>query len=328
MAHQKPRYAFDPDFVPYLSELPTVQDFSTTEKIQAMRAMRDASFEPFPPRQDVVVEDRSIPGLGDAPEVPIRLYRPAAETRQPSGKRGGFLEIHGGGFMMGNLDMMDGWCQTIAAETDLVVLSVDYRLAPEAPFPAGLEDCYAALEWLHAEASALGVDPARIAIGGQSAGGGLAAGLALMARDKGGPAICYQLLEIPELDDRLDTPSMRAFEDTPFWNRPNAIQSWKHYLGPDHQGEPSIYAAPARATDLAGLPPAYVSTMEFDPLRDEGLRYGMDMLAAGVSVELHNYAGTFHGSAFLPQAEPTKRNNEEIVRLLRRRLSEGSSARD
>ncbi len=141
-----------------------------------------------------------------------------------------------------------------------------------------------------------------------------------MARDRGGPAICYQLLEIPELDDRLDTPSMLAFQDTPFWNRPNAVFSWQHYLGPDHEGEPSIYAAPSRATDLSGLPSAYVSTMEFDPLRDEGLRYAMGMLEAGVSVELHNYAGTFHGSAFLPQAEPTKRNTLEIIQILKRRL--------
>jgi acetyl esterase/lipase len=143
-----------------------------------------------------------------------------------------------------------------------------------------------------------------------------------MARDQGFPALCFQLLEIPELDDRLDTPSMLAFQDTPFWNRPNAVWSWKHYLGPKHKGEPSIYAAPSRATvkQLAGLPSAYVSTMEFDPLRDEGIRYAMGMLEAGVSVELHNYAGTFHGSAFLPQAEPSKRNAEEIVAILRRRL--------
>jgi acetyl esterase/lipase len=235
-------------------------------------------------------------------------------------------EIHGGGFMLGDVEMMDEWCQMIAALADAVVASVEYRLAPEHPFPAGIEDCHAGLVWLAREAPALGIDPDRIAIAGQSAGGGLAAGLALMARDRGEPAICFQLLEIPELDDRLDTPSMRAFTDTPFWNRPNAIQSWKHYLGPDlgpdHEGEPSIYAAPARAKveDLVGLPPAYVSTMEFDPLRDEGIRYAAAMLEAGVSVELHSYAGTFHGSAFLPQAEPTRRNNEEIVTILRRRL--------
>ena len=116
---------------------------------------------------------------------------------------------------------------------------------------------------------------------------------------------------------------MLAFQDTPFWNRPNAVFSWQHYLGPNHEGDPSIYAAPSRASakELIGLPPAYVSTMEFDPLRDEGIRYAALMLEAGISVELHSYAGTFHGSAFLPQAEPTRRNNQEIVTILRRRLN-------
>ena len=113
---------------------------------------------------------------------------------------------------------------------------------------------------------------------------------------------------------------MRAFDDTPLWNRPNAVWSWKHYLGPDHQGEPEPYAAPARAKDLAGLPPAYVSTMEFDPLRDEGLVYAMRLLEAGVSVELHSYAGTFHGSSLVPQAEPSRRNAEEVMYVLRRAL--------
>lgn len=310
-------YAFDKDFIPYLPELPTVQDFSTVEKIQAMRAMRGEALQPLPPRDDVAMDDRAIAGLGEAPDIPIRIYRPTKSSDTP---RPGFLEIHGGGFILGNIEMMDGWCQMIAAEVDVIVVSVEYRLAPEDPFPAGIEDCYAVLHWIHDNADELGIDPDRVAIGGQSAGGGIAAGLALMARDKGGPPICYQLLEIPELDDQLDTPSMLAFQDTPFWNRPNAVFSWKHYLGPDHRGEPSIYAAPARAKDLSGLPPSYVSTMEFDPLRDEGLRYAMGMLAAGVSVELHNYAGTFHGSAFLPEAEPTKRNTEEIVRILQRRL--------
>ncbi len=328
-------YEFDKDFLPFLGEIPTVQDYSTAEKIQEIRAMRDETFEPVPKRDDVELEDRQIDGRDGAPKVGVRIYRPARPSPEPSEEPlPGFLEIHGGGFIFGTVDMMDGWCQMIAARVGVVVVSVDYRLAPEHPFPAGIEDCYAALEWMHAHASELRIDPARIAIGGQSAGGGLAAGLALLARDRGGPPICFQLLEIPEIDDRLDTPSMLVFQDTPFWNRPNAVYSWQHYLGRttsdssadasprDARGDdgPSIYAAPARAEDLAGLPPAYVSTMEFDPLRDEGIRYAAAMLEAGVSVELHSYAGTFHGSAFVPEAEPTRRNNEEIVQILRRRL--------
>ena len=313
------QYAYDPDFLPALDQIPTVGDYSTAEKIQAMRAMRVEAQQLPAHRSDVVRQDRVVPASGSQPAVPIRIYTPAAATKAP---RACVYEIHGGGFMFGTLDMMDPWCESICAALDAVVVSVDYRLAPEHPFPAGIDDCYAGLRWTAAHAAELGIDPARLAIAGQSAGGGLAAGLALMARDKGGPAIAYQLLEIPELDDRLDTPSMLAFQDTPFWNRPNAVWSWKHYLGPDHRGTPSIYAAPARATvaQLKGLPPAYVSTMEFDPLRDEGIRYAAAMLEAGVSVELHNYAGTFHGSAFVTEAEPSKRNAEEIVTILRKRL--------
>src|SRR5207247_8429091 len=136
------------------------------------------------------------------------------------------------------------------------VVSVDYRLAPEDPFPAGLEDCYAALRWIHDRAEDLGVDRERIGVIGGSAGGGLAAGLALLARDRGGPSLCFQFLGIPELDDRLDTPSMRAFVDTPLWNRPNAELSWPYYLG-ESTGDVSPYAAPARAPDLRGLPQPY-----------------------------------------------------------------------
>ena len=249
------------------------------------------------------------------------------------------MEIHGGGFILGSIEMMDPWCQKIAAEVDAVVVSVEYRLAPEHPYPAGMHDCYAALCWMSDHAEELGIDARRIAIAGQSAGGGLAAGTALFARDQGGPALCYQLLEIPEIDDRLDTPSMRAFDDTPFWNRPNAVWSWKHYLGestapgestaetdpieprdePDRPAPP-IYAAPARAEDVSGLPPTYLSTMELDPLRDEGLRYAMRLLEAGVSVELHNYAGAFHGGAFFPEAEPSRRNALEVTEILKDRL--------
>lgn len=312
--------AYDPDFAEILPLLPTVNDTSTLEKVQAIRAERMGGFlgAEVPDREDVTKEDRSVPGREGDPEVPLRIYRPTAAA---TGLRGAVFEIHGGGFLFGDIAMMDPWCQRIAADLDAIVVSVEYRLAPEDPFPAGIEDCYAALQWTAANADALGVDPQRIAIAGQSAGGGLAAGTALMARDRGGPALCFQLLEIPELDDRLETPSMLACDDTPLWNRPNAVWSWKHYLGPEHEGEVSPYAAPARAKDLAGLPPAYVSTMEFDPLRDEGILYALGMLQAGVPVELHSYPGTFHGSALLPTADVSRRGTAEVIDALRRALA-------
>ena len=304
---------YDPDFQAILPLLPTEMDLSSPEKVQATRDNRALFGEPPPARDDVLAEDRQVPGPDGAPDVSIRIYRPKQAAQGPLP---GVLEIHGGGFMFGSIDMMDPWCQRVSAEVGAVVVSVEYRLAPEHPFPAGVEDCYAALTWTAREAAALGIDPKRIAVAGQSAGGGLAAATALLARDRGGPELCFQLLEIPELDDRLETPSMTAFTDTPLWNRPNAIWSWRHYLGPDHEGEVSPYAAPSRAEDLSNLPPAYVSTMEFDPLRDEGILYALRMLQAGVSVELHSYAGTFHGSGLLPHADASLRNVEEVVHLL------------
>ena len=207
----------------------------------------------------------------------------------------------------------------VAKDLGALVAAVEYRLAPEDPFPAGLEDCYATLCWLHDEASALGVDTARVGVGGQSAGGGLTAATVLLARDRGGPPVCFQFLGIPELDHRLETASMRAFIDTPIWNRPNAEASWRFYLG-DDPGEVSPYASPAIASDLRGLPPAYVTTMEFDPLRDEGIVYALRLMEAGVSVELHSYPGTFHGSALMTTAAVSRRGTAEMMIALRRGL--------
>lgn len=315
-------YAIDDDFADVLRLLPSVTDFSTLEKIQKVRAFQAETLITMPDRDGVVKHDRTVPGPEGAPAVPVRIYRPVAESDRPAPC---VVEIHGGGFMLGSIEMMDAWCQYVVSKVGCVIVSVEYRLAPEHPFPAGLEDCYAALCWTASNAAELGVDPTRIAVAGQSAGGGLAAATALLARDRQGPALCFQLLEIPELDDRLDTPSMKSFTDTPVWNRPNAEWSWRHYLGPDcfgpdYDGEVSPYAAPARATDLRNLPPAYVSAMEFDPLRDEDIFYAMRLLEAGVSVELHSFAGTFHGSAQVPRADASRRNLEEVVAVLRRRL--------
>jgi len=207
----------------------------------------------------------------------------------------------------------------VARDLGAVVVTVEYRLAPEHPFPAGLEDCYRTLQWMHDEAPALGIDVTRIGVGGQSAGGGLSAATALLARDRGGPPLCFQFLGIPELDHRLETTSMRTFVDTPIWHRRNAELSWQYYLG-DNPTEVSPYASPAIAADLSGLPPAYVTTMEFDPLRDEGIMYALRLMEAGVSVELHSYPGTFHGSAVLPTAAVSRRANAELLTILRRGL--------
>lgn len=310
--------AYDPELLGMIPLLPTVTDFSSPDALREVREGTDAYFAGSVGQlAGVVREDRAVPGQVGAPDVAVRLYRP---EDAPTGPLPAVLEIHGGGFMTGSIAMMDPWCDRVALEFGALVVSVEYRLAPEHPFPAGIEDCYAALCWLAEAAGELGVDPGRIVIAGQSAGGGLAAGTALMARDRGGPAPCFQLLEIPELDDRLDTPSMRQFTDTPLWNRPNAEWSWKHYLGPDHEGDVSPYAAPSRAEDLRGLPPAFVSVMEFDPLRDEGIVYAMRLLEAGVSTELHAYPGAFHGSALVTTAGVSQQSSRDAFRALGRAL--------
>jgi acetyl esterase/lipase len=229
--------------------------------------------------------------------------------------------IHGGGFVVGNIETEHLGAAMMAAHVGALVVSVEYRLAPEHTYPAALHDCYSALRFLHDEAPALGVDRERIALVGASAGGGLSAATALFARDRFGPAVCFQMLHIPELDDRLETPSMQKFVDSPIWNRPLAEKSWRYYLG-DLFGSDDVpaYAAPSRATDLSGLPPAYVSTAENDPLRDEGILYALGLLQAGVSVELHQFPGTFHGSAMVVTAEVSRRAQEESTRVLRRVL--------
>ena len=275
----------------------------------------------LPEAETLEIEDRLVPGWEGDPDVPVRVYRPRRAAGDGAATAPGIVFIHGGGFMIGSVDTEHMGAVQVAGDTGAVVVSVDYRLAPEDPYPAALHDCYAALSWLHTEAGALGVDRDRVAVMGASAGGGLSAALALLARDLGGPALCFQMLQIPELDDRLETPSMQEFVDSPLWNRPLAVQSWKAYLGELH-GSPDVpaHAAPSRATDLSGLPPAYISTAEHDPLRDEGIAYALGLLHAGVSVELHQFPGTFHGSALVTTAAVSKRAQRESVLVVRRAL--------
>jgi len=321
-------YAIDPQLAAVIPLL-KLGDFSDVPAARAALAAMLADINAGVDTSGLTIEDRVIDGP-DGTELPVRVYRPVTAAARGAAVGAGdplpaVLHIHGGGFAVGSVDTELGGCVQLACKVGAVVVSVEYRLAPEHPFPAAIEDCYAALCWLDAEAAALGVDRGRIAVFGGSAGGGLAAGLALVARDRGGPRLCFQFLGIPELDDRLETPSMLRFVDTPMWNRPNAVQSWKHYLG-DAPGPVSPYAAPARAENLAGLPPAFVSTMEFDPLRDEGITYALRLLQAGVSVELHQYPGTFHGSAMVTTAAVSRRQAAETIEVMQRALNRAGGA--
>jgi len=295
----------DPELHAIVALLPDTS--GAFDDIPAARAMFDEWLPtgPVAGEEDLEITDEVVAG------VPLRIYRP----RGVDGDLPGILYLHGGGFCIGSIDTEHAGAVGMATATRSVVVSVDYRLAPEYPYPAGLEDCYTGLQWL---ADLDGVDTARLAVHGQSAGGGLAAATALLARDRGGPALCFQSLGIPELDDRLETPSMVAFTDTPMWSRVQTIKSWEYYLG----GKPADqYAAPARADDLSGLPPAYVATCELDPLRDEGITYAMRLLAAGVSVELHTYPGAFHGAMLVPTAKVVQRMHGELIGALNRALA-------
>jgi acetyl esterase/lipase len=227
--------------------------------------------------------------------------------------------MHGGGFVIGSVDSHHDMAVQAAITAESVVVSVDYRLAPEHPYPAALDDCYSALTWVRAEAASLGVDTMRIAVAGISAGACLAAALALLARDRGGPLIAAQCLAQPSLDDRPTTLSRRTFVDTPVWSRESNRLSWHHYL----RGVTDIpeYAAPARAKDLAGLPSAYIAVCELDALRDESMTYASRLLEADVSVELHLYPGTFHGSQRIMKAEVSRRMQSEWNDSLRRAVA-------
>ncbi len=316
------KYNYDAELAAAVSFLPVV-DISDPARLRAQLHTMAQGFQmgPAADTSALDVEDRFIAGLDGAPEVRVRVYTP----KERSAAVPGVLYVHGGGFVLGSIELEHTISSAIATRLGIVLVSVEYRLAPEHPYPAGLDDCFAALQWLAANAVTLGVDQARIGVVGQSAGAGLCAGLTLRARDQGGPALCFQYLGMPELDDRLDTVSMRTFDDTPLWNRPNAILSWKHYLGegyrPGGDGVP-LYAAPARAgeSDLRGLPPAYISAMEFDPLRDEGVLYALKLMQAGVPVELHTYPGTFHGSSMLADAAVTRRQMNEMFEVIGRGL--------
>jgi acetyl esterase len=239
------------------------------------------------PREQVAgVTDRQIPG--PAGNLPIRIYRPAGPSPWPA-----LVYFYGGGWSLGTLDTCDGVCRALTNAARCVSVAVSYRLAPEHKFPAAVQDCYAGASWVAAHAAELGVDAGRIAVGGDSSGGNLAAAVTLLARDRGGPGFVHQLLVYPNTDYQAGTDSMRDMADSPFFN-PTAVDwYWGLYLSSPADGANPL-ASPLRAADLRGLPPATVITAEYDPLRDEGERYAARLAEAGVPVELTRYDGVPH----------------------------------
>jgi len=264
--------------------VPPLYTMSLTEARAAdLASIRAGGGEPEPVHE---VTDLTIAGPGGA--LPLRLYRPAGERPLPA-----LLYFFGGGWVLGTVDTADGVSRSLANSSGALVAVAGYRLAPEHRFPAAADDCYAAVRWVAEHAEEIGADPARLAVGGDSAGGNLAAGVALRARADG-PALAGQLLVYPNTDQLADDPSMRAADDPFLFNRHSVDWYRRHYLAnPGDAANP--LASPLRAQSLAGLPPALVITAEFDPLRDQGEAYARRLAREGVQVELSRYPGMAHG---------------------------------
>jgi acetyl esterase len=301
----------DPDMKALLDQMAAakLQAFHqmTPQAARDQMARRTATGDPVALAR---VEDRSIPGPNG--NIPVRIYT-------PTGNRpfGGLVYLHGGGWVVGSIQMTDQPCRMITNAAGCVTISVDYRLAPEHKFPAGPEDCYAVTKWLAENASTIGCDPARIAVGGTSAGATLAIATALMARDRGGPEIAFQLLVYPATQRELDTPSHTQFASDGYYilSRADMEWFWGHYLANDADAL-NPYACPARAKTLRGLPPALVITAEFDPLRDEGEALATRLNNEGIPTVLSRYDGVTHGFFGMPT----------FIEKSRRAIAEASAA--
>jgi acetyl esterase/lipase len=311
----------DPELRVMVEKLPTDRPLDLNQIAKArvkMNKMVGALLESLPAVDGVTSQDQFAPGRQGDPAVRVRVYRP---NEQPN-KLPALYWIHGGGYVMGNIEQDDRLMKQLVKRIGCVAVSVDYRLAPENPFPAPVEDCYSGLKWLFAHAGELGVDPSRIAIGGASGGGGLCAGLALMARDRKEVKVAFQLLIYPMIDDRNATPASYAITDPRMWNRESNRLGWKAYLGRDGGGEGvSPYAAASRATDLTNLPPAYIPVGALDLFVDENIEYAQRLVQAGVPTELHVYPGAFHGfDLFAPHAQVSKQFKADRDHALKRAL--------
>ncbi len=311
-------HLIDPELIAGLSFLPKL-DFSQAD-ITAVRAGLEAMRGAAPVAEMPDVESRVlfVPGPPGAPDVRVVAHRPrVAASEMPA-----ILHIHGGGYVIGEANIADMAARMTVQTLGCAVFSVDYRLAPETPHPGPVEDCFAALAHVAEHAAVLGVDASRIGVMGESAGGGLAAALALLARDRGGPALAFQHLIYPMLDDRTGTASDPHPHTGGFvWTAADNRFGWGALLGRAPGGaEVSPYAAAARAGNLAGLPPAYIAVGALDLFVEEDIEYARRLTRAGVPVELHVYPGAYHGFQLMGTARVTQAANRDSLEALRRAM--------
>jgi acetyl esterase/lipase len=290
-------------------------DIAIDMNLDTLPMMRGLSYS-APPVPEVARIEETVPG---DPPLPIRVHRP----RDGDGARPCIFSIHGGGYVMGDHGMEDTLFNALCPKLGVVGLSIEYRLAPETPYPGPLEDCYRGLLWTFEHAAELGIDTSCVGIHGVSAGGGLSAALALLVRDRGEVQLAFQVLDSPMLDDRQITASSRR-DDLPVWTKPSNRFGWESYLGDLYGREDVPYtAAPARATDLSGLPPAFVTIGALDGFRDEATDYAARLTDAGVPTELHVYPGACHGFTAVPDAavsrQATRDRDEWLARAIRSR---------
>ncbi|MFL4910384.1 alpha/beta hydrolase [Streptomyces sp. MMS24-I2-30] len=318
---------FDPELGAALEALGDLSRERLTPENLAAHRQRDATSRPRPTVAELraeglfAVEELSVPGVGGGPDVTLVHARPAGAT----GRLPVLYYLHGGGLIMGNAwSVLPKILRDWSAPLGMAVVSVEYRLAPQTRYPGPLDDCHAGLLWTAAHADELGLDAERVIIGGKSAGGGLAAALTLLNRDRNdGPAPVGQFLLCPMLDDRLDTPSAYQMEGIGLWDRSSTTVCWQAYLG-DHYAAPDLspYAAPGRATDLSGLPPTYVDVGSAETFRDEDIAYAHAIWRAGGDAELHVWPGAFHGfDSFAPAAALTHQARHARTQWLTRLLA-------
>ena len=265
----------------------------------------------FRGNSEVSVQRISVEGP-DGNQIPTHIIRP----RESRGQLACLVYYHGGGFLLPAAPYQFAMAKDYAAQVGCVVVFPDYRLAPRFPFPAAPQDCYAVYQWVYKQAKTYGIDTSRVAVGGDSSGGNLAAAVSLMVRDAGETLPVFQMLVYPVTDRRMDTESARRFYDAPVWNTRNSKKMWELYL-PEPSIEHVEYASLMEAPSLVGLPPAYVEVAEFDSLHDEGLAYGKRLEEAGVPVEFYETKGTPHGFEFVRRAPKTKEAIANRVRVLR-----------